>query len=318
MGFQIFGQQTALNRSISFSGIGVHSNKKVNMVLHPAEADSGVVFSVHHGDSRSTKEIDGNIGSVSATDLCTVLGDPKGVFVATIEHLMAAIVGMGLDNVRVEVDSVEVPVLDGSARQFADGIRTVGLATLAPPKCFLRVKKPVRVDMGQSWAEFLPHHGMRYEVEIDFSSPTIGRQKFAADMSPDVFYNEISRARTFGFMADVERLWEAGFAQGSSLENSVVIDKDDRILNSEGLRYKDEFVRHKTLDAMGDLALAGAAFIGKFRSYRGGHKLNSMILKALLSDASAFEFVSAPSHVGQVHYGDLVNVGVPAYAANLI
>ena len=180
------------------------------------------------------------------------------------------------------------------------------------------MKKAVRVDMGASWGEYVPYDGNRFEVEIDFDCPAIGRQRFASEITPEVFCNELSGARTFGFMKDVERLWAAGFALGSSLENSVVIGDDDRIINPEGLRYKDEFVRHKTLDAIGDLALAGAPILGCFRSYRGGHKLNSLVLKALLSDADAFEFVRSQGSKSRARSGKLETVNAPAYAANLV
>jgi UDP-3-O-[3-hydroxymyristoyl] N-acetylglucosamine deacetylase len=231
---------------------------------------------------------------------------------------MAALRALNLDNVIVEIDSNEVPVMDGSAAEFVDAIGAVGLQSLAAMRCYIRINKPVRVDMGASWGEFVPYEGTRYEVEIDFDSPAIGRQSFRSDLNEEVFRRELSRARTFGFMKDVERLWAAGFALGSSLENSVVIGDDNRIVNPEGLRYRDEFVRHKALDAVGDLALAGAPFLGCYRSYRGGHKLNALVLKALLSDRSAFDFVEPASYQPRVRHAELVAVHAPAYAAQLI
>jgi UDP-3-O-[3-hydroxymyristoyl] N-acetylglucosamine deacetylase len=175
------------------------------------------------------------------------------------------------------------------------------------------VVKPIRIEKGGSWAEFLPYSGTRFEVEIDFESPAIGRQLFAGDITADAFKRDISRARTFGFMKDVERLWAAGYALGSSLENSVVIGDDDRVINMEGLRYEDEFVRHKTLDAMGDLALAGARFIGCFRSYRGGHKMNATALRRLLSDRSAFEIVETTRRE-RGRAAELIAVNAPVFA----
>jgi UDP-3-O-[3-hydroxymyristoyl] N-acetylglucosamine deacetylase len=204
---------------------------------------------------------------------------------------MAALFGLGIDNLVVEVEGGEVPILDGSAASIVEAIDAAGIEQLSAQRRYIRVLKPVRIDSGASWAEFQPHAGTRFEVEIDFESPAIGRQSFAADISEDVFRNDLSRARTFGFMKDVERLWAAGFALGSSLENTVVIGDDHRVINMEGLRYPDEFARHKTLDAMGDLALAGARFIGCFRSYRGGHRLNAAALRRLISDPTAFEIV---------------------------
>lgn len=322
MGINVLGHQATLRDRIEFTGIGVHSGKPVTMTLLPADADMGVIFSVVGPDngngSGSSVDIPGNINSVSATDLCTVLGDPNGVFVATVEHLMAALSAYGIDNVIVELDAAEVPVLDGSSHQFVEAIESVGITSLSAMRCYIRVKKTVRVDMGASWGEFVPYDGTRFEVEIDFDCATVGRQKFASDMNADIFRDEISRARTFGFMKDVERLWAAGFALGSSLENSVVIGDDDKVINPEGLRFKDEFVRHKTLDAIGDLALSGAQILGCFRSYRGGHKLNSLVLQELLSNKDAFEFVGSPIAKSSVHHGELVAMSAPAYAANLI
>ena len=173
--------------------------------------------------------------------------------------------------------------------------------------------KPVRFESGSSWAEFQPYNGTRFEVEIDFESPAIGRQSFATDFTPEIFKRDISRARTFGFIKDVERLWAAGYALGSSLENSVVIGEDHRVINMEGLRYPNEFVRHKMLDAVGDLALAGARFIGCFRSYRGGHRVNAAALRHLLTDRSAFEIVEA-TRVGRGRGAEMIAVNAPLYA----
>lgn len=317
MGINVLGCQTTLRERVEFSGVGVHSGKPVSMALNPAEADTGILFNVTCPQSGRSKDLPANIAAIGATDLCTVLGSPGDIHIATIEHLMAALRALNVDNVLVEVDSFEVPVMDGSAADFVEAIDAVGVVNQAAMRCYIRVNKPVRVDMGASWGEFVPHVGMRFEVEIDFDSSAIGRQSFKADMTAQTFRRELSRARTFGFMKDVERLWAAGFALGSSLENSVVISDDHRVINPEGLRYRDEFVRHKTLDAVGDLALAGAPFLGCFRSYRGGHKLNSMVLEALLSDRSAFDFVEAPSSQPRVRHAELVAVGAPAYAAQL-
>lgn len=289
------------------------------MTLLPADADTGIVFSVTAPDNSYTSvDLPANLSSVGATDLCTVLGTLTGPHAATIEHLMAALRALNVDNVIVELEGSEVPVMDGSSAVFIEAIRSVGLASLAAPRCYIRVNKPVRVEMGASWGEFVPYEGTRFEVEIDFDCEAIGRQRFAADITEEVFCEELSRARTFGFMKDVERLWAAGFALGSSLENSVVIGDDNRIINPEGLRYKDEFVRHKTLDAIGDLALAGAPILGCFRSYRGGHKLNSLVLQELLSNADAFDYVQPPKTRPRIMHGELVAVSAPAYAAVLV
>lgn len=317
MGINVLGYQNTIRDRIEFTGIGVHSGQPVSMTLLPADANTGILFSVTCPKSGAVGSIQGNIASVCATDLCTVLGDTSGIHVATVEHLMATLSALNVDNVIIEMDGFEVPVMDGSSTEFVEAIQSAGLTSLDRTRCYLRINHPVRVDMGASWGEFVPYEGTRYEVEIDFDSPAIGRQRFVSSLTADVFIRELSRARTFGFMKDVERLWAAGFALGSSLENSVVIDDDQSVINPEGLRWEDEFVRHKALDAVGDLALIGAPFLGCFRSYRGGHKLNAMLLKALLSDRSAYDFVESPRSKTKVRHAELVAVSAPAYAAQL-
>lgn len=292
------GFQTTLNDRVSLEGIGVHSGKPVSITLHPSEADSGIVFLRTHLENGREREILAHYHNVVDTRLCTVVGDATRASVATIEHLMAALRGLGIDNVTVEVDSAEIPVMDGSSAPFIEAIDQVGIATLRARRRQIKVLKPVRVEMGRAWAELTPwdksgNTGFRLDVEIDFETPLIGRQRRALDLTPDNFRRELSRARTFGFVKDVEQLWERGLALGSSLENSVALS-EDRILNPEGLRYADEFVRHKMLDAVGDLALAGAPLIGQFRSYCGGHRVNYMMLQALFADDSAWTMVDAP------------------------
>lgn len=286
MGISLHHHQTTLKSRVTLDGVGVHSGKPVSITLTPADPDTGVVFHCS-GDA----EIRAVVSEIGATDLCTMLGDAGAQHIATVEHLMAALFGLGVDNVAIEIDGNEVPILDGSSAAFVEAIDQAGIVEQSAKRRYIRVLKPVRIDNGASWAEFKPYGGTRFEVEIDFESPAIGRQNFASDIDAATFRRDLSRARTFGFMKDVERLWAAGFALGSSLENTVVIGDDNRVINMEGLRYRDEFVRHKTLDAMGDLALAGARFIGCFRSYRGGHRLNAAALRRLLSDHSAFEIV---------------------------
>lgn len=289
MGFVLQDYQTTLRSRATLTGTGVHSGKPVTINFLPADADTGVVF--HLSTGSESREFRALVAEVGATDLCTMLGDPAGEHIATVEHLMATLFGLGIDNIVIEIDGHEVPILDGSAVAFVEAIDQAGIETLAVKRRYIRVVKPVRIENGASWAEFRPYSGTRFEVEIDFESPAIGRQLFASDINPDVFRQDIARARTFGFMKDVERLWAAGYALGSSLENSLVIGDDNRVINMGGLRYPNEFARHKTMDAMGDLALAGARFIGCFRSYRGGHRMNAAALRRLLSDRSAFEVV---------------------------
>ncbi|MCJ8238788.1 UDP-3-O-acyl-N-acetylglucosamine deacetylase [Peteryoungia algae] len=314
MAIALLGFQTTIAAPLTLTGIGVHSGRDVTITFQPAEAGTGIVFQRQHDDG-STSEYRAVSAHVGNTDLCTVLGTNPARSVATIEHVMAALYALGLDNVIVEVDGAEMPIMDGSSEVFIDAIEQVGITNLGVKRRYIRVTKPVRIESGASWSEFRPYDGTRFEVEIDFDSKLIGRQKWEGDLTAETFKTQLSRARTFGFMRDVERLWAAGFALGSSLENSVVISDDDTVINVEGLRYeKDEFVRHKTLDAVGDLALAGAQFIGCYRSYRGGHKMNANALKALLSDPSAYEVVEAPSRSYQVRAREFVPVQVPEFA----
>ena len=291
----LLGFQTTIANPVQLKGIGVHSGNPASMTFQPAEAGTGIVFSrtLENGTVVEVKAVSANVGN---TDLCTVIGRSPAQSIATVEHVMAGIYAMGIDNLIVEVDGPEVPIMDGSSAPFIEAIESVGIVNLGVKRRYIRVTKPVRIDAGASWAEFRPYDGTRFEVEIDFDTPLIGRQTWKGDLTAETFKNELSRARTFGFMRDVERLWAASYALGSSLENSVVISDDHTVINMEGLRYeKEEFVRHKTLDAVGDLALAGAQFIGCYRSYRGGHKVNANALKALLSDPTAYEIVEAPA-----------------------
>lgn len=314
MAIALLGFQTTIAAPLTLTGIGVHSGRDVTITFQPAEASTGIVFQRQHDDG-TVSEYRAVSAHVGNTDLCTVLGTNPARSIATIEHVMAAIYALGLDNLVIEVDGAEMPIMDGSSEVFIDAIEQVGISNLGVKRRYIRVTKPVRIESGASWSEFRPYDGTRFEVEIDFDSKLIGRQKWEGDLTAETFKNELSRARTFGFMRDVERLWAAGFALGSSLENSVVISDDDTVINVEGLRYeKDEFVRHKTLDAVGDLALAGAQFIGCYRSYRGGHKMNANALKALLSDPSAYEVVEAPSRSHQVRAREFVPVQVPEFA----
>lgn len=304
--------QTTVKSSVTLSGIGVHSGKPVTMRLTPAEPDSGVVFQ-YSGDHGAGRQIRALVSEIGATSFCTVLGEQTGFHVATVEHIMAALFGLGVDNVLIEIDGHEVPVLDGSASMFVDAIDQAGIEVLDVKRRYIRVLKPVRIESGKSWAEFRPYRGTRFEVEIEFDNPTIGRQSHSIDVEPGVFRRDIARARTFGFMRDVEKLWAGGYALGSSLENTIVIGDDNRVINMEGLRYADEFVRHKTLDAVGDLALAGARFIGCFRSFRGGHKLNAAALRHLLADRSAYEVVETNRRV-RGRGAEMTAVNAPVFA----
>ncbi|TPL90633.1 UDP-3-O-acyl-N-acetylglucosamine deacetylase [Mesorhizobium sp. B2-3-13] len=316
MGIVLHDHQTTVKTRASLTGTGVHSGKEVSISFLPADADTGIVFQLLNGDGQG-REFRALFSEIGATDLCTMLGDPSGEHIATVEHIMAALFGLGIDNVVIEIDGHEVPIFDGSAMAFVEAIDQAGIEVSAVKRRYIRVVKPVRIENGASWAEFRPYDGTRFEVEIDFESPAIGRQLFASDINADIFRRDIARARTFGFMKDVERLWAAGYALGSSLENSVVIGDDNRVINMGGLRYPNEFVRHKTLDAMGDLALAGARFIGCFRSYRGGHRLNAAALRRLLSDRTAFEIVETTRRE-RGRAAEMNAVNAPLYAPWMI
>ena len=290
----IGARQTTLASEISLTGTGVHSGAPVSIVLCPADGDTGLRFLLSDGDADGT-EIAADQRWVTGVTLCTVLGDGNGAQIATVEHLLAALRGLGVDNALIEIDSSEVPIMDGSAARFVEAIDEVGLAELETPRRFLKVLKPVRVEDAGAVGELTPYNGFHLDVQIDFETSLIGSQRIEIDVNPGSFRRELSRARTFGFMKDVERLWAAGLALGASLENTVAIG-DDRIINREGLRYTDEFVRHKALDAVGDLALAGAPILGAFHSRRGGHRLNTLVLKAMFADTDAWTMIEAPRY----------------------
>jgi UDP-3-O-[3-hydroxymyristoyl] N-acetylglucosamine deacetylase len=309
-------KQTTLRDRVTLKGIGVHSGAPVQIILHPYEANSGICFLRTGLAGGRERLIDARVTSVSNTDLCTVIGEAGGATVSTVEHLMAALVGMGVDNVLVEIDGPEVPILDGSSAVFADAIEQVGLASHNAARKVVKVLKPVRIENGRCWAELSPRdRGFRMDVEIDFDTPLIGRQRRALELSPGTFRRELSRARTFGFMRDVERLWKMNLALGASLDNTVALG-EDRIINPEGLRYPDEFVRHKMLDAVGDLALAGASLQGVYRAYCPGHKLNFLMLQALFADRSAYAIVEEAPRRERAGHAE-ISLGVPAYAPDM-
>ncbi|MGM4892926.1 MULTISPECIES: UDP-3-O-acyl-N-acetylglucosamine deacetylase [unclassified Tardiphaga] len=287
-----FSRQTTLGSQATVTGVGVHSGKPVSLTLGPAPVDAGYIF-VRTGLEGADREIQADAKSVIATEFATVLGDREGPIVSTAEHVLAALRGMGIDNATIEVDGPEVPIMDGSAAAFVAAIDQAGVVEQGARRRFIQVLKPVQVAIGDSFGEIRPHAaGFRAEVEISFANPVIGRQSYVLDLNPESFRRDIARARTFGCMNDVARLWSAGFALGASFENSVVFD-DDKLLNTEGLRYSDECARHKVLDAVGDLALAGLPILGAYRSVRGGHKLNNAVLRALMADRSAWKIVEA-------------------------
>lgn len=285
-------RQTTLGSQVSIRGVGVHSGVEANVTLGPGDCDGGIVF-VRTGLDGRDREFRARHDAVTATELATVLGDHNGPLISTAEHVLAALRGMGVDNATIEVDGPEIPIMDGSAAPFVEAIDCAGIVEQAAPRRYIEILKTIRVDIGASAGEFRPYaHGFRAEIEIAFDNPLIGRQAMGLDIEPVAFRRMLARARTFGCMSQVADLWAAGYARGASLDNAVVYD-DSRILNPEGLRFSDEFVRHKMLDAVGDLALAGLPIIGAYRSVRGGHKLNHAALSALMNDTSAWRVVEA-------------------------
>ncbi len=305
----IGARQTTIAREIELTGTGVHSGAPVALILHPAEADTGFKFVVTKR-GRLVAEIAAHVDNVKNLTLCTVIGNDDGVTISTVEHLLAALRGLSIDNCYIEVDSKEMPIMDGSSAHFVDAIDDAGIRELNAPRRFIKVLKPIRVEDGDCWGEIAPHSGFHLDVEINFDTPIIGRQRIVHEMNPGVFRHELARARTFGFMSDVERLWKAGLALGANLSNTVAIG-DDRVINREGLRHPDEFVRHKMLDAVGDLSLSGLPLLGAFKSVRGGHRLNANVLKALFADTSAWAVVQAPRVREHLSFG----MGMPALAA---
>ena len=309
-------KQTTLRHQVALSGVGVHSGAPVTLTMHPADDDAGIVFQRIAPDGSLEREIRADVRAVTATEFATVLGDASGPLCSTAEHLLAALRGLHVDNAIIEIDGPEVPIMDGSAAAFVDAIDQAGLTARALPRRYIEVIKPVRVAKGEAYGELRPYsHGFRVEAEIDFDHPLIGKQALALDIEPNTFRREIARARTFGFMKDVAKLWSAGYALGANFDNTLVIS-EDRVLNPEGLRFADEFVRHKMLDAIGDLALAGQPLLAVYRTVRGGHKLNHAVLSALMADPAAWRVVEAPAEPARRmrgHADIAAGLAAPAY-----
>jgi UDP-3-O-[3-hydroxymyristoyl] N-acetylglucosamine deacetylase len=307
------GCQTTLREHVTISGTGVHSGLNVTLTLHPADANTGIVFV--RSDGAYEREVRADVRAVMATEFATVLGDSVGPLVSTAEHVLAALRGLGVDNVVVELDGSEVPILDGSAAPFVAAIDQVGLVSQSAPRRYIQVLKPVSVVRDGARGELRPYaRGLRIEAEIEFDHPVIGRQTLDVDIGPTTFRRDIGRARTFGFLRDVAKLWGAGYALGASFDNTLVIT-EDRVLNPEGLRSPDEFVRHKVLDAVGDMALAGAPLLAAYRTVRGGHRLNYAVLSALMNDTSAWRVVEASEPVRRIrgHADVAAGLVAPAY-----
>ena len=299
----MFAQRTLKTR-IGATGVGLHSGSRIAMTLLPAPPDTGIVF--RRSDLSPPVDIPALATHVGDTRLGTVLtaGEAR---VSTIEHLMSAFAGLGVDNVVVEVSAAEVPIMDGSADPFVFLVQSAGLAEQDRPKRFVRILQTVEVRDGDKWARFEPHEGFRVNFEIDFDHPLMraGLTSASMDFSSTTYLKEVARARTFGFMRDIETLRRHNLALGGTLDNAIVLD-DAGILNEEGLRYRDEFVKHKILDAIGDLYLMGHGILGAFTGYKSGHGLNNRLLRELLSRPQAWEIVSfASAEDAPIAYGEI-------------
>jgi len=283
-------KQRTLKNVIRATGVGLHTGEKVYLTLRPAVPDTGIVF--RRVDLDEPVEIMATPDNVGDTTLSTTLIS-QGVRISTVEHLLSALAGLGIDNAYIDLNAPEVPIMDGSAGPFVFLIQSAGIQEQNAPKRFIRIKKPVTVKDGEKWVKFEPFDGFKVNFTIDFDHPVFKNRAQTAeiDFSTTSFVKEISRARTFGFMSQLESLRANNLALGGSLDNAVVVD-DYRVLNEDGLRYADEFVKHKILDSIGDLYLLGRSLIGAFSGYKSGHALNNQLLRALLSDQKSWELVT--------------------------
>ena len=281
-------RQKTLKSAIGCSGVGLHSGNKVSMLLHPAEPGTGIVFRrVDLGGASVAAKYE----NVGATMMCTTLGNGNGVRVATVEHLMSALAGLGIDNLIVEIDGPEVPIMDGSAAPFVFLVECAGVVEQDAPRRAVQVLKRIEVSDGERSVSLTPANGFSVSFEIEYDHPLIGRQECFFEFSDGAFKRELCRARTYGFLRDIDSLRERGFALGGSLENAVVLD-DDGVVNEEGLRYSDEPVRHKALDSIGDLYLAGAPVLGHMHCVRSGHTMNHRLLRALFAADDAWRIIT--------------------------
>ena len=278
-------KQRTIKKTVKARGVGIHSGKQVNLTLIPAKADHGVVFKRMDAGG---KEVHAHSAFVNEVVLSTGL-ESQGVKVSTVEHLMSAFSALGIDNVMVELDSFEVPIMDGSSAAFIFLIQSAGIEEQDAPKRFIVVKDTVRVENGESWAQVGPYNGFKVTLEIDFEHKKVKEsgQKLSIDFSEQSYLKEISRARTFGYLRDVETLQKQNLALGASIDNAIALTDDD-ILNEDGLRFHNEFVKHKILDIVGDLFLLGSNFIGYYEGYKTGHMLNDQLLSAILSQPEAY------------------------------
>ena len=289
---KLSARQRTLAAPVEFSGFGVHSALPVTLTIEPAPADSGYLIARQFEDGRRAGPVQIHFSRVARTTLCTELDLGDSVRVSTIEHVVSALSGLGIDNALIILSAAECPILDGSAAPFVEAILKTGLQVQGAPRKYIKIMRAVTVRNNDAYAALEPYNGRALDLEIDFDSKVIGRQRMIFDWTPRRYVEDVSRARTFGFVRDAKILRQAGYALGSSLDNSITVH-EDRILNPGGLRYEDEFVRHKLLDAIGDLALGGLPIYGRFRSYKGGHALNALVLSSLFASDANYEIVSA-------------------------
>ena len=283
-------RQRTLKNVIRATGVGLHTGEKVFLTLRPAAVNTGIVF--RRIDLKPVVDVEAILDNVSSTRMSTTL-ERDGARISTVEHLMSAFAGLGIDNVFVDLTAAEVPIMDGSAGPFVFLIESAGIEEQRAPKKFIRIKQSVEVRDGDKWAKFDPYDGFKVDLTIDFDHPAVqsSQQHASIDFLESSFIKDVSRARTFGFLDEVEALQEAGLARGGSLDNAIVMDAF-HILNDEGLRYRDEFVKHKILDAVGDLYLLGHLLVGAFSAHKSGHSMNNRLLRRLLETESAWEYVS--------------------------
>jgi len=283
-------KQRTLKKAISATGVGLHNGEKVTLTLRPAAPNTGIIFK--RVDLPQPNEILATPSAVHDTRLCSAL-EANGARVATVEHIMSALAGLGVDNIYIDVDASEIPIMDGSSGPFVFLLQEAGLVEQAAAKKFIRIKKMVEVIDADKWVRFEPYHGFKIDFTIQFNHPVFesSGNNVQIDFATDSYNKEISRARTFGFMHEVEYLRSNGLARGGSLDNAIVLD-EYRVLNIDGLRYEDEFVKHKVLDAIGDLYMLGHSILGAFYAYKSGHALNNQLIRALMLDESAWEYVT--------------------------
>ena len=288
--FLVAAKQKTILKKISIQGIGLHTGKKVSMTINPAPADTGYTFRIIRNNKKI--QIQALYDNVKSTELCTLISDNRGNFISTVEHILSALYGLEIDNVFIDLDSNEVPVCDGSSSVFVSLFKKNGIETQESFKKYIKIKKIVEVNDNDKTARVTPFDQTMITCSVEYPHKCIGKQSISLTLSPEIYETQICSARTFGFLKDVNKLKEKGLIKGGSLENAIVLD-DHKVLNESGLRFADEFVRHKVLDFIGDISLAGHRIIGSFYTSHSGHDLNIKLLKAIFSSSANWELVSS-------------------------